>query len=93
MISAVSGVGLRELSPISTVTAWADATHVPAERLSNAAVAGAGTASSAATAAPVVAAIYELDGTVRRAVSLQLTADGRAGAAATAVHASEGVAA
>ncbi|MES2182931.1 MAG: NADH-quinone oxidoreductase subunit NuoG [Pseudomonadota bacterium] len=74
-------------------TLAADATHVPAERLSNAAAAGAGTASSAATAAPVVAAIYELDGTVRRAVSLQLTADGRAGAAATSVTASEGAAA
>jgi len=61
--------------------AQADAavTHVPTERLSNA-VAPQGGASSdagAADAIPVVAAIYELDGLVRRATSLQLTADGR----------------
>jgi NADH-quinone oxidoreductase subunit G len=75
-------------------TLAADATHVPAERLSNAASAGINSAAS--TAAPVVAAIYELDGLVRRAVSLQLTADGRAGAAITPAvpaTASEGVAA
>ncbi len=58
-------------------------THVPAERLSNAVAAIGATASAgAATAVPVVAAIYQLDGLVRRATSLQLTADARQPAAA-----------
>ncbi len=40
-----------------------------------------------ATAEPVVAAIYQLDGTVRRATSLQLSADGRAAASLSAQEA------
>ena len=42
---------------------------------------------SPATAEPVVAAIYQLDGMVRRATSLQLTADGRAAATQSAQEA------
>jgi NADH-quinone oxidoreductase subunit G len=57
----------------------AAATHMPAERLSNAVAPQAAALSNAGAvdAIPVVAAIYELDGLVRRATSLQLTADGR----------------
>jgi len=54
----------------------ADATHLAAERLSNA-PASALRAATVGGAAPAVAAIYELDGIVRRAASLQLTADAR----------------
>jgi NADH-quinone oxidoreductase subunit G len=50
-------------------------TQVPAERLSNATQAAISLATSSAV--PCVAAIYALDGTVRRAASLQLTADAR----------------
>ena len=61
------------------------ATHVADERLSNApAQQGAQAAASAATPAdgvPAVASIYQLDGIVRRATSLQLTADARGHAA------------
>jgi NADH-quinone oxidoreductase subunit G len=49
---------------------------VPASRLGNAGDAAIDL--SPATTEPVVAAIYQLDGMVRRATSLQLTADGRA---------------
>ncbi len=53
-------------------------THVPAALLSNAAGAGVDlSVESARGATPAVAAIYQLDGLVRRATSLQLTADGR----------------
>ncbi|WPB59083.1 NADH-quinone oxidoreductase subunit NuoG [Xylophilus sp. GOD-11R] len=69
-----------------------DATHVPAERLSNATTVAANSASGS-TPAPVVASIYQLDGMVRRAASLQLTADARLAAAPAAMAAEEGVAA
>ncbi|MDB5731858.1 MAG: NADH-quinone oxidoreductase, partial [Variovorax sp.] len=62
----------------------AAATHVAAERLSNApAPRGAQAPDSAAAAGgvPVVASIYQLDSIVRRATSLQLTADARGRAA------------
>jgi NADH-quinone oxidoreductase subunit G len=49
---------------------------VPANALSNATSASA-VAASGAVAAPVVASIYQLDSIVRRAPSLQLTADAR----------------
>lgn len=49
---------------------------VPANALSNATSANA-VASNGAVAAPVVASIYQLDSIVRRAPSLQLTADAR----------------
>ncbi len=50
--------------------------QVPAERLNNSCAWQA--ASAASTAEPCVAGIYQLDSIVRRASSLQLTADGRA---------------
>ena len=57
----------------------AGATHVSADRLNNAVSAGVKlSAESDSTAVvPVVASIYALDGLVRRAPSLQLTADAR----------------
>jgi len=53
------------------------ARFVPAERLSNAAVFDPARLTAPA-AEPVTAAIYQLDGIVRRAASLQLTVDARA---------------
>jgi NADH-quinone oxidoreductase subunit G len=52
------------------------ASHVQGGKLSNATSAGVDL--PGAGAAPVAAAIYQLDGIVRRAPSLQLTADARA---------------
>ncbi|MDR0226374.1 MAG: NADH-quinone oxidoreductase subunit NuoG [Burkholderiaceae bacterium] len=52
-------------------------TSVPAERLDNGAAAVNSIAPGAGLAAPVVASIYQLDSIVRRATSLQLTADAR----------------
>ncbi|MDO8278288.1 MAG: NADH-quinone oxidoreductase subunit NuoG, partial [Burkholderiaceae bacterium] len=52
-------------------------THLPAEMLGNRSAAPIDLA-AAPSAAPVSAAIYQLDGIVRRAASLQLTADARA---------------
>jgi NADH-quinone oxidoreductase subunit G len=49
----------------------------PAQRLGNACTAAIDLSPASE---PVVAAIYQLDGMVRRATSLQLTADGRANA-------------
>ncbi|MEO7128947.1 MAG: molybdopterin-dependent oxidoreductase, partial [Rhodoferax sp.] len=54
----------------------AEATHVPAEKLSNATNAPIDL-SAGTWAPPAVASIYQLDGLVRRASSLQLTADAR----------------
>jgi NADH-quinone oxidoreductase subunit G len=54
----------------------ADMTHVPADKLSNATNAGVDLAATDG-AAPAVASIYQLDGLVRRATSLQMTADAR----------------
>jgi NADH-quinone oxidoreductase subunit G len=51
---------------------------VPADRLSNATAARPDGERAASAAAPVVASIYQLDSIVRRAPSLQLTADARA---------------
>ena len=82
-------LGLSGFAFESTAEVLADiglADQVPAEKLSNATAAVIGSpASDAATqAAPVVASIYQLDSIVRRAPSLQLTADARlAQAAAT----------
>ncbi|WP_341905763.1 NADH-quinone oxidoreductase subunit NuoG [Polaromonas sp. YR568] len=58
----------------------ASASHVPAERLDNSSQV-AMAVSSAPVAAPAVAAIYQLDGLVRRASSLQMTADARSAVA------------
>ncbi|MDM0016296.1 NADH-quinone oxidoreductase subunit NuoG [Variovorax saccharolyticus] len=59
--------------------------QVPAGKLANATAAAVDT--SAAQAVPVVASIYQLDSIVRRAPSLQLTADARQAAAAQEVSA------
>ncbi|WP_375575185.1 NADH-quinone oxidoreductase subunit NuoG [Paracidovorax oryzae] len=67
-------------------------THLPADRLSNTTSAAPAVPAAAGTPEPVVAAIYQLDSLVRRAPSLQLTADGRQ-AAAAATAAVEGAAA
>lgn len=67
--------------------AGAGATHIAADRLSNAAPAGVDLSTATTDApAPVTASIYQLDGLVRRATSLQLTADARG-----AAHAALGV--
>ena len=50
---------------------------VPAARLGNGDASTASVDLSPAASEPVVASIYQLDGLVRRATSLQLTADGR----------------
>ena len=55
--------------------AGSDATHVAADRLGN--ECHAAITSAASSLSPVVASIYQLDGLVRRATSLQLTADAR----------------
>lgn len=57
-------------------------TRIPAERLSNAT--RASVAAAKAVAAPAVASIYQLDSLVRRATSLQLTADARQAQGASA---------
>ncbi|MET3180605.1 UNVERIFIED_ORG: NADH-quinone oxidoreductase subunit G [Variovorax guangxiensis] len=59
---------------------------VPANALSNATSANAA-ASNGAVAAPVIASIYQLDSIVRRAPSLQLTADARNASAGSNVSA------
>ena len=51
--------------------------RIPAGRLSNRTAASAAAPADAAVGEPVVASIYQLDGLVRRATSLQLTADAR----------------
>jgi len=53
----------------------ADAGQISAHRLDNAAEQGTIVLSGAAGSVPAVASIYQLDGLVRRATSLQLTAD------------------
>ncbi len=67
-------------------------THLPADRLANTTSAAPAVPAAAGMPEPVVAAIYQLDSLVRRAPSLQLTADGRQ-AAAAATAAVEGAAA
>jgi NADH-quinone oxidoreductase subunit G len=62
-----------------------DAAFVPADKLSNATAATMDL--SPAAGVPAVAAIYALDGLVRRATSLQLTADARQAAGALEVAA------
>jgi NADH-quinone oxidoreductase subunit G len=63
----------------------ADGTRVPEGRLGNATEVAISVPTS--TAVPVVASIYQLDGLVRRATSLQLTADARQAALAEGVAA------
>ena len=62
--------------------ALAGQTHLPVQLLSNAST-GAASLGNPGEPAPVTASIYQLDGLVRRAVSLQLTADARAAASHT----------
>ncbi|MEJ8855427.1 NADH-quinone oxidoreductase subunit NuoG [Variovorax robiniae] len=71
----------------------AAATHVPADRLSNAApaVGNFPAVAQGASVVPAVAAIYQLDGLVRRATSLQLTADARGQAVRGTVPTLDGV--
>lgn len=57
---------------------------LPADKLSNATAARADSERAAPAAAPAVASIYQLDSIVRRAPSLQLTADARAAHAGAA---------
>ena len=65
-------------SVLAQVTGASDVSGVPAELLSNAVQAADLEPGTVMTATdPVVASIYQLDGLVRRATSLQLTADGR----------------
>jgi len=64
---------------------------VPADALRNATAAKA-VASSGAVSAPVVASIYQLDSIVRRAPSLQLTADARNAVTAASARAEEALA-
>ena len=66
-----------ETSQDVLAAATAGATSVPANLLGNGAPAVNSIANGAGHAAPVVASIYQLDSIVRRATSLQLTADAR----------------
>ncbi|WP_315530219.1 NADH-quinone oxidoreductase subunit NuoG [Delftia acidovorans] len=66
-----------ETSQDVLAAATAAATSVPANLLGNGAPAVNSIANGAGYAAPVVASIYQLDSIVRRATSLQLTADAR----------------
>jgi len=61
----------------ATGAAAGEVGQVPAALLGNASQAMPASMAPAAGAAPVVASIYQLDGLVRRATSLQLTADAR----------------
>ncbi|RGE45045.1 NADH-quinone oxidoreductase subunit G [Comamonas testosteroni] len=74
-LMGVSGVDY-ETSQDVLAAATAGATQVPVAALSNAAKA-VDAVPAASAAAPVVASIYQLDSIVRRATSLQLTADAR----------------
>jgi NADH-quinone oxidoreductase subunit G len=67
--------------------------QVPADRLNNAAPSGIDLSAAAqgASVVPAVAAIYQLDGLVRRATSLQLTADARGQAVRGTVPTLDGV--
>jgi NADH-quinone oxidoreductase subunit G len=67
----------------------AQATHVQGGKLGNATHASIDLRTGATR--PVTAAIYQLDGIVRRAPSLQLTADGKAARAGSAAPAAQGV--
>ncbi|MEO6973817.1 MAG: NADH-quinone oxidoreductase subunit NuoG [Rhodoferax sp.] len=64
----------------------AEATHVPPEKLSNATSGSIDLATTGPTP-PAVASIYQLDGLVRRASSLQMTADARSAAILKGVQA------
>jgi NADH-quinone oxidoreductase subunit G len=72
----ISGVDY-ETSQEVLAAAIGGAAQVPANQLSNAARAVTSLPAAGGVSAPVVASIYQLDSIVRRATSLQLTADAR----------------
>ncbi|MDQ3058383.1 MAG: NADH-quinone oxidoreductase subunit NuoG [Pseudomonadota bacterium] len=67
--------------------AGTDGAQVPVDKLGNAAGQGAIVLTGASGSVPAVASIYQLDGLVRRATSLQLTADARKAAGLQGVEA------
>ena len=67
----------QEVLVQATNAAAGEISHVPAALLNNTASVGIANAASVEAPEPVVASIYQLDGIVRRASSLQLTADAR----------------
>ena len=67
----------QEVLAQATNAAAGEISHVPAALLNNTASVGIASAASVEVPEPVVASIYQLDGIVRRASSLQLTADAR----------------
>lgn len=67
----------QEVLAQATNATAGEISHVPAALLNNTASVGITSAPSVETPEPVVASIYQLDGIVRRASSLQLTADAR----------------
>ena len=72
----VQGVDYESSQDVLATAVGAGTAQVPAQVLSNATKTAAQVA-GAAVAEPVVASIYQLDSIVRRATSLQLTADAR----------------
>lgn len=72
----VQGVDYESSQDVLATAIGAGTTQVPAQALSNASKAVL-QVSGAAVTEPVVASIYQLDSIVRRAISLQLTADAR----------------
>ncbi|PQA76432.1 NADH-quinone oxidoreductase subunit NuoG [Rhodoferax sp. TS-BS-61-7] len=74
-VSGVDYDASQDVLKAMALEAQGDALFVPAARLSNACDATIDT--QAAEVLPVVASIYQLDGMVRRATSLQLTADAK----------------
>lgn len=74
---ALPGFDYESSQDVLKKISGADAGQISAHRLDNAAEPGAIVLSGTAGSVPVVASIYQLDGLVRRATSLQLTADAR----------------
>ncbi|CAM4076631.1 NADH-quinone oxidoreductase subunit NuoG [Comamonas aquatilis] len=75
-LMGVSGVDFETSQDVLAV-ATAGANQVPATALNNATAAAVTVTAAGNLPAPVVASIYQLDSIVRRATSLQLTADAR----------------
>ena len=72
----VPGFDFESASDVLKSIRGADSSHISSDRLGNA-IEHEINVSDVAGPAPVVASIYQLDGLVRRATSLQLTADAR----------------
>ena len=79
----VAGFDFESSTEVLRRTGLPESGLVPAERLGN--LSSVAIDLTPAASEPAVAAIYQLDSIVRRASSLQLTADGRAGALAQEV--------